>query len=405
MKLELNSRVGDFVHQNQNMAKDEGFKCVSRIWFNKTQPISAGIDAITNDARNRFDVSFPKEKFNVNVGKNGQPVLTIDGNEYTPTAHAWKHLCYWFYVPQTYYNMALAPISRGKQMFKRDLQDVETFVRVFQNEHRRIDGEKDFTFRVDNTGNLRAMFSDRYAIINNVWYLETLQEVFREIGGDEPRLSHWRGDADTIYGNVLIPDTCREEKDSDYGGMISVSNCEIGKRRLDQTPSIFRAICMNGCIWDQNVGEKISKVHRGEIDLVALRERIILNIHKQIPLAKEGIDRLLKTRDKVIPTDVPMVNLFANLHKAFKLETAQTLAVSEEYSKHEAGDRNLFGIINAFTRAGQRFDPETWVAFDEIGGTLLNSVNAKGVKSWDYMVDSAKALTKEDISEIFKAAV
>ncbi len=54
--------------------------------------------------------------------------------------------------------------------------------------------------------------------------------------------------------------------------MVSVSNCEIGKRALGSLPSLFRAICMNGCIWGQAYGEKIKVVHRGEIDLDQLEQ-------------------------------------------------------------------------------------------------------------------------------------
>ncbi len=69
------------------------------------------------------------------------------------------------------------------------------------------------------------------------------------------RLSHWRGDADTLWGNVLIPDTIRQESDSDYGGMVSIGNSEIRERRITSRPSVFRAICFNGCIWDREAGQ------------------------------------------------------------------------------------------------------------------------------------------------------
>ena len=58
---------------------------------------------------------------------------------------------------------------------------------------------------------MRAMLSNKYAIVNNQWMMEVIQEAV-----PNGMLSHWRGDADTMYGNVLIPDSIREEDDSDY---------------------------------------------------------------------------------------------------------------------------------------------------------------------------------------------
>jgi len=40
--------------------------------------------------------------------------------------------------------------------------------------------------------------------------------------------------------------------------------------------------------------------------------------------------------------------------------------------QHEKQDRNLFGVVNAVTRAGQTFDNTGWVKFDEIGGDLMS---------------------------------
>ena len=95
---------------------------------------------------------------------------------------------------------------------------------------------------------------------------------------------------------MLIPDTIREESDSDYGGMLSIGNSEIGERRISSMPSIFRAICMNGCIWDQTAGKGINQVHRGKIDLDQLFLVIKENLEVQIPLLPQGIERLLGTR-------------------------------------------------------------------------------------------------------------
>lgn len=400
-KLEGQSRQGDFVHQNQTMAKDEGFKCVSRIWWGKTQPLSAAIDQLADDAREREDFLCPMKHMGIGVNDAGQLVLEyLDGREFAFTEHALNQFSLIANVPITFTKVMTNPVvaPNGKVRFNRDAGDMETLVKVFQNGLRHNTEEKDYRFRTYTDGTLRAVLSAKYAIVNNVWYLETLAELFREIGGTEPRVSHWRGDADTIYGNILLPDTCRAESDSDYGGMISVSNCEIGIRRLSQYPSLFRAICMNGCIWDQVSGVNISKVHRGTIDLNDLRTKIALNIHEQIPLVEAGLQKFLALRDMKVEKGVLLGNVFALIAKENAMsfgQTGQAAKLLETFSAHESENTNLFGVVNTITRVGQLYSPSEWVRFDEIAGKYMNYTASQ----WDAFQTRSKGLDQKEVRE------
>lgn len=401
--LKGQTRDGDIIHETLEMAKSVGFKCVARIWYNKTQPISEGIDQILDQAKQREDILCPVKHMGLGLNSASQIILEyIDGREFRPTEHAYRQLATWCGVSHQFVKDMTRPVlhQNNKVKYERDRRDAETLLDVFRNGYRRIEPDKQFRFRTYTDGTLRAMLTERYAIIDNVWYLETLAELFKEIGGDEPRLSHWKGDADTLYGNILIPDTCREEKDSDYGGMISVSNCEIGIRRLSQFPSVFRAICMNGCIWDQEKGEKINKVHRGEIDMNDLRERIALNIHEQIPLISAGIDRFLALRDKVVEKDVLLSNIFAMIAKenqmGFGVE-GQAAKMAQQYHDYEIDNRNLFGVVNAITRTGQLYNPAEWVRFDEIAGKYMNYTESQ----WESFKARAKAMDPKDRDKVY----
>lgn len=396
-------RTGDSVHECLEMAKDKGFACTSRIWYDKTIPISTGIDQILDNAKARDDILCPIKHMGMGLNTAGNLVLEyVDGREFVPTPHAFRQLATWCGVSHQFIKDMTAPVLRpnGSINYNRDTHDAETLLAVVQNGYRRIESDKRFRFRTYNDGTLRAMLSDKYAIINNVWYLEMLAELFREIGGDEPRLSHWKGDADTLFGNVLIPDTCRQENDSDYGGMMSVSNCEIGIRRLSQFPSVFRAICMNGCIWDQTSGYKISKVHRGDINLKELRDNIALNIHDQIPLLTEGVNRFLALKDKVVAKDVKLSNLFAMIAYENTMSfgmAGQAAKMVEQFNTHESDNRNLFGIVNAITRAGQLYSNDEWVRFDMIAGNLLNYNDVV----WNNLQARAKAIDPKVYNKVF----
>src|SRR5690606_24449301 len=94
-------------------------------------------------------------------------------------------------------------------------------------------------------------------------------------------------------------------------------NSEIGIRRLYSQPSVFRAICMNGCIWDAEKGTQLSVVHKGNTNLADLASAIESNLQSQIPLLSNGVDKLLDTRqlscDRVNP--VKVLFTFSKLNK------------------------------------------------------------------------------------------
>ena len=219
----------------------------------------------------------------------------------------------------------------------------------------------------------------------------------------EGRLSHWKGDEDTIFGNVLLPDTIMDygtDDDSDYGGMISIGNCEIGKRRISQVPSLFRSICLNGCIWGQVSGKQIKRRHIGTIDLDALKLEIGQNIEHQLPLLPNGITQFLAMRE-LENGDVSMKNIIAAICKDERLGKKEAVVVLDQYAQFENQERNLFGVVNAITRAGQKFDNTTWVKFDELGGNLMETDASR----WAAILKRADSLQDKDFEKIFAAAV
>jgi hypothetical protein len=123
------------------------------------------------------------------VNTEGQMVLEyLDGREFSFTSHALNQFSLIANVPITFTKVMTNPVvsPNGKVKFERDARDMETLIAVFQNGLRRNEEDKKYRFRTYTDGTLRAVLSEQYAIINNVWYLETLAELFREIGGDEP---------------------------------------------------------------------------------------------------------------------------------------------------------------------------------------------------------------------------
>jgi hypothetical protein len=349
------SRDGDFVLNNQALADKQGFRNVSKIWYNQTMSYEDGCKKMDEMAKNRDDRKTSISDVQFITDLQGKFAIAFpDGFECKPTEHAMSQLSLRMEIPTTYSKWALRP--------GRDEKDIRTFINVLKNEQRKFTDS--LLWRTYNDGTLRAVLTERYAIVNNDWLLNVVQEAI-----PEGRLSHWRGDADTIYGNVLIPDSIREEFDSDYGGMLSIGNSEIGLRPIDSWPSIFRAICMNGCIWDRVSGHKVHQVHRGKRWLASLKDRIISNLHDQIPLVTIGIDKLLEaTKIEIEKGKIPSV-------------VAEIAVENKLYA----------GVANAITRAGQLYTNDEWLKLDTIGGDLLDT------KVSGRVIRKAYALTADEV--------
>lgn len=235
---------------------------------------------------------------------------------------------------------------------------------------------------------MRAFLSDRYAFIDNRWYLEAIHNII-----PDGMFSHWRGDQDYFDGNVLIPDTIMDKPDgdSDYGGMISCFNNEIGSGRNEEQPSLFRAICMNGCVWSSTEGRTRRKVHRGEVSLPELAKDIYENITTQIPLFTVRVEQFLKTME--MKMDLPKLTIAAVCQK-YGLSTKESGEVLHEYAHKESNHKNLFGVINAITRAGQLGRVRE---LDRIGGELVVLSKAE----WESIQKRGASLSKAEVEKIF----
>ena len=400
--IEGKGNQGQFVHANQDMATKQGFGNVSKLWYDKTISYDEGMELLEHDRGHRQDYLVTRGQMQFDV----RPVdgrirfgVEIDDQFYVPTDHALKLM-----VSKScngkgtgFVKSLVDNLYDAKENVKieRDMQDAQTVLTIIRNGIRRTPVDTKFKVRCHDGGTMRAFLSEKYAEVDNRWYLDQIKNIV-----PAGRLSHWRGDSDTIFGNVLIPDTIREEDDSDYGGMVSIGNCEIGKRNVMSLPSLFRAICMNGCIWDQTEGFEIKVRHIGEIDLDALSVKIRDNIEKQIPLIPMGIERLLGIRAK--GTDgIPVKNLIAATAETHNVDKRGASAILMSWvadeSKIAPAERSLFDIVNSVTRAGQSLDNKSWVDYDKLGGVLMNYND----RQWTKLKTLAEGYDDKDLSSSF----
>ena len=361
----LKGQTGTGFAENTHVHKD---------WYATTISYDDAMENLQRAADDREDILAPAKNINA-VVEDGEFKLSVGDRSLCPTDWALQ--------------------QRAQE--DADEQDAKVMMQLANNALRRLEQDKVFRLRTYTDDTCRAFVTDKYAPIDNRWYLDVLKDTLP--GG---RLSHWRGDEDTIFGNVLLPDTIidyGQDDDSDYGGMLSIGNCEIGKRRISQIPSLFRSICLNGCIWGQVAGQQIKKRHIGEIDLTTLRLQIEQNIEAQLPLLPLGIRKLLDTQS-MDADGVRMKNVIAAVAIDNKFSKREASEVLSQWATYEREDKNLFGVVNAVTRAGQTFDPQNWVRFDQIGGQLLEMSPSR----WDSTVKRADSLDVKDFDKVFAMA-
>jgi hypothetical protein len=333
-----------------------------------------------------------------------------NGRLYKPTEHAYNLMCGVGRGMSTWAVNALTrPIAHptkkdvdgepvpleGGTRTMADHEVLVNYLNVHLFNRDRVDQEKPRLFRTWKDGTLRAVLSEIYTTVNNGWVLDLFSKLLP--GG---MLSHWRGDADEIYGNILIPDTIRAEKDSDFGGMVSIGNSEIGTRRISSTPSVFRAICMNGCIWNQEVGKEYNQVHRGKtLDFEKIASEIKCLLEAQIPLLPQGIQRVLGLRAYGVG-DVPMQKIIGQIALDASMSKKQVAALFDGFGEERKiiGDeaRTAYGLVNSITRAGQRFDNETWVRFDTLAGGIV-SLDRNG---WEKFRNRAANITDKALERV-----
>jgi len=406
------SYSGDVIRENLEMGDKQGFKAVAKYWLeNGCMSFDKAQERLASDQQQIEDFHSPLKEWDVVVKHSGIAFRHLSsGRDYSPTDHALNLMCQvgrgmssWTVrnlrdpIPHaTKKDADGEPVAvKGGERGQADFEVLRDYIKVHLFHSDRVDQTKPRLFRTWSDGTLRALLSEQYTIVNNLWFLDVLRKAIP--GGV---VSHWQGDADSIFGNILIPDTIRAESDSDFGGMLSVGNSEIGTRRISSLPSVFRAICMNGCIWDQESGTGINKVHRGKVNFIDLEHHIIENLEAQIPLLPQGIQRVLGLRAYGCG-DTPLSNLLAQTAIDHSLSKRQVGVIYDGWNEElrllgRKEAQTAYGLTNAITRAGQQLGSnDQWVRFDTIGGEFAN-FNRDG---WDKFRNRADNLSAKQVEK------
>jgi len=290
---------------------------------------------------------------------------------------------------QTQLNESGIVPSLAKKL-KAEISDLET----------RLQDSKKFTVRTrnDDDGNqvIRYVASERYGVINNDTVMDIISGALPGGWGDS-LASHAWNDGDSMIGNVLIPDYVKNRPDSEYGIGISFKNSEIGRYRFEICPFLFRAICLNGCIWGRsNSVIGIDKKHLGEINI----DEIKIQVQEAVKLALCEGEQVLNLFD--LTKEITVENqpeLVVSLAKEYKLTIPQGRAWLNAIDD-EPGE-TVFHTIQGLTKASQQFTGDVRQTMEETAGMILAPSLMADIDAiagmWEKFAVRAESLTDDQL--------
>lgn len=367
-------RIATWV-QESHEGNPTDFRHVHREWLTQCKPIPEMLIASQPAEQECTDVDVDARALIFTGNRVETAGLSLDF-----TDHGLGMLSTWFGVPR----------AAARQLAADD-GDPQIFQDYFRWRQRVAPPKTPLKLRLRGT-TIRAVFTQKYREITNAWLIEAFNRLV-----PTGLVSHFRGDGDTISGNILIPDTIRSESDSDYGGGIGFRHSEIGIFRIQILPFVFRAICCNGCIWGALEGVALRKAHLGEdVNEDDLFERIKETIHRQIPLVPELIARMQRLKDVRFASRIEVIRIIYHLSDSPRIAREQAKAWLRGF-REEGAELNAFGIVQGLTRAARNDSTTEASGLEEFAGELVDRIPSW----WSAIRDASRDVTGDALVKRF----
>ena len=216
----------------------------------------------------------------------------------------------------------------------------DTQVAVFNERIAKFD--RDLLIRGNTEHDIRAVLSPSYTIINHSEVLTGVQKAASQLHYDNIAVTQTHVKHGTMYTKLTIGDG-----DETTVGIVLANN-ETGGSSVAVDPLIYRKVCTNGLI--VSTQERFyRKVHSGNHALSI--EELIKAIQEAIAYARTSEELFKRSKYKnIIDVEAEIIQTVDNLELPKKI----TPLILEAYNSEPMATG--FGIINAFTRAAQKFD-------------------------------------------------
>jgi hypothetical protein len=390
------AEVKDGVQFNAlGLESTEDHKHVAKVWQDQCIPFPSTIEKIEKEREGKIDVKKPQSYLRVN-----DEMVLPGGEKFTHDG-----------LTSMVVKFTNLPVAMMDYLLEKNPADLAKYLNAEMDEvnskwnsKRERDHEREFLLRLRPDGDggtaIRMVGSDRYGVFDNHEVIGMLYDAMVTNGHkdlvDKALTSHFWSDLDRMNGNLLLPDSMKSYPDSDYGVGIAFSNSEIGTNVVKITPFLFRAICLNGCIWGRRDSElKINKKHVGEMDFDALKERITYVVATALSEGNNLLTQMEYSREAKIDLNI-VPKIVAYLTQENKLTVAESRAWFAAFQSEpwESG----YGIVNGLTRAAREYTGQDRWNLEAVAGSILTpSLSASKdsvISKWEKIADRASDLSE-----------
>lgn len=234
-------------------------------------------------------------------------------------------------------------------------------------------------------GDVRAMLSNRYRIVDNRMLLEYLFPVLNDMGL-ELEFTSLNLSEKCLYIKFVSKrlETDLQVNDPVQVGVV-ITNSEVGYRKLSVSTLLYRLFCLNGFIMP-DVG--LSKNHVGRI---LESDELPANLLSREAIEADNFALMLKVRDavKYSLTEAMLQKLAERLRSMLKIPikgdpVAAVQVLSNRYKLDDeecsgvlgklirSPDMSAFGLVNAVTAYAQDVDDyDRSTELEQVGGAML----------------------------------
>jgi hypothetical protein len=332
------------------------------------------------------DFIVPTEILRASAAENNRLDLKFGGKTYEPTSWAHSQLSGYTKIPKAYYD-------RLNQENPDLLADCVNHSLVTSEDQSRL-------IRTVN-GNVRAVLSSRYRILDSHDMLESVFPLFEEKGLQvvSSELTEQR-----MFIKVLSPRLTADIKKGDavqYG--LTISSSDVGSGSVKVEPLIYRLVCMNGMIsntafrkfhvgknqHEDSIQELLSDRTKAVSDAAFWMQVTDIIKHSLQPENFEAqVDRLrVASGLKIESFNLPKVVEVAAKTLGITGETKVNSILAALASGNQDAGLTQWGLINSFTAAAKddRFSYEESIELERAGGSIIELSK----KEWSTISEAA----------------
>lgn len=344
---------------------------------NLGQKFEEVLSRITEIDKHKEDVlKLPRD---IRVTESGNIAIQGLGNvAFTKTG--FQTFCLKLDLPSGYMNRLIDHDKKTPYEINRDLkvfgENVQRGIETLKEDNKILFR----TFRHDNQNKIRAVFSDKYNVIDNLPLLKNLEKYdhdkletesfnvtsdFLDIRFKMPHLQ-------TSLGKLPEHEVRFGVSDDIVMPAIHFRNSETGKSKIQVSFVVYRLVCTNGMVNTKDHFKVVNKKHMGDYDINEVNDKISHVTSRVEEMFGQYVDHMLNAKNiKVNPTEI-----FQSVGKRVGVTGKMLDVVNNNWIIEQRAGRTKHDVISAITAGGrdwhtQQKDYSGRLKLEEVAGELL----------------------------------